>query len=129
MLKMTSKSSKVRCANRECRQYVLRADAIDIGIIHYCSTKCAYDSHRTVLKRKRMDAELYDEVMERDRYQCVLCGSANSIVVHHVKYRSEGGLDAANNLVVLCTECHVPVVHGNKKHWQPLLLEMLKDTP
>lgn len=56
-------------------------------------------------------------ILERDRYQCRICGSKHNLVVHHIKY-SEGkkawqypNLD----LITLCRDCH-DRVHNNKNH-------------
>jgi len=51
------------------------------------------------------------EVLERDNYQCVVCGSDESgdvsrLHVHHVVPRRDGGLDVKSNLVTLCVVHH-----------------------
>ena len=57
-------------------------------------------------------------ILERDRYQCRICGSKHNLVVHHIKY-SEGkkawqypNLD----LITLCEDCHKKV-HQDHKHY------------
>lgn len=42
--------------------------------------------------------------------------------LHHVHYRSEGVDHSPHNLVALCVECHNPIVHANKRKWQPICL-------
>lgn len=44
--------------------------------------------------------------------------------MHHVLYRSQQGPDHHSNLVTLCTTCHMRA-HGNKRHWQPVLLGLI----
>jgi len=48
---------------------------------------------------------------ERDRLLqqstiCSLCGKARATDAHHVRKRSQGGDDTANNLKALCALCH-----------------------
>ena len=50
-------------------------------------------------------ARLRRHVVERDGGRCVLC-LQNGTDVHHVIYRSQGGTDSLNNLVLLCRHCH-----------------------
>ena len=53
------------------------------------------------------------EAIERDEYQCRVCGSGSSLHVHHIKYRSKLGEDALDNYVTLCARCH-DLVHSKK---------------
>lgn len=46
-----------------------------------------------------------EEAIERDRSTCRGCGRAYT-QVHHIKFRSQGGSDEADNLVCLCDRCH-----------------------
>lgn len=45
--------------------------------------------------------------------------------LHHIEYRSEGGLHVPDNLITIGWlfdhDCHLPVVHANKRLWQPIL--------
>lgn len=55
-----------------------------------------------------------------------MCGSwGESLAIHHVRYRSEGGLHVLKNLVsvhwMYAPQCH-EVAHANKGRWQPVLL-------
>ena len=46
-------------------------------------------------------------VLERDGYQCVVCGTMNGLELHHWReFRSAGGSDTEENLVTLCWRCH-----------------------
>lgn len=60
-------------------------------------------------KRKREDNKLYaitrKMAYERDSGLCVLCG-AQADEVHHIIFRSRGGLSNLTNLACLCRECH-----------------------
>ena len=54
------------------------------------------------------------EVLARDRHRCATpgCGSTHFLEVHHLKPRSRGGSNRAENLVTLCSRCH-HFVHEN----------------
>jgi 5-methylcytosine-specific restriction endonuclease McrA len=45
------------------------------------------------------------DVKRRDRGKCRLCGQVGSDV-HHVEFRSRGGADTIDNLVLLCRADH-----------------------
>ena len=51
----------------------------------------------------------YKKVLERDNYQCAICGSCNYILVHHLN----GNLDdnKLDNLLTLCKSHHAEL-HG-----------------
>lgn len=68
------------------------------------------------------DKEVYKKIIDEQHY-CQLCGSANWLEIHHIYYRSQGGLTIDKNLIRLCKKCH-KMVHSNKRKWQPFLLEM-----
>jgi 5-methylcytosine-specific restriction endonuclease McrA len=46
------------------------------------------------------------EVLKRDGYRCVRCGSGLDIEVHHKTKRSLSRDDRMPNLVTLCESCH-----------------------
>jgi hypothetical protein len=54
-------------------------------------------------------------VLSRDSHQCQSKkkGCSNKLEVHHIKYRSQGGSDAPNNLITLCQKHH-KALHGGK---------------
>lgn len=78
-------------------------------------------------KRITVSKEVYNAVIQRDKYCCRLCGSTNWIQCHHILYRSEKKdlINDINNCIMLCENCH-RIVHSNKKKWQPILLDMNK---
>lgn len=55
-------------------------------------------------------------VLERDSYQCQLCGTSgeNRLQLHHIIFRSQGGKHDEENLVVLCFRCHEDVHAGRQ---------------
>lgn len=77
----------------------------------------------------RSDEELLptnvrSHVIERDGHVCRLCGVYAEVVhVHHIVYRSQGGLDRPDNLVSLDWRCHERV-HRNKPRWMPVLAQV-----
>lgn len=77
-------------------------------------------------KKITVSKETYQEVYERDKGLCQLCGSNNWIEAHHIRYRSERKdlIDEPNNLILLCKKCHM-LVHSNKHYWQPILLKKI----
>lgn len=71
-------------------------------------------------------ARVRAEVYERDQNLCRFCGSyVEHPAVHHVLYRSEGGLHVPENLVsvhwMYAPRCH-ELAHSSKTTWQPILL-------
>jgi len=47
---------------------------------------------------------VYEQVKERDGYQCVKCGATDRLSIHHLDWNQEN--DAIENLVTLCLRCH-----------------------
>lgn len=65
-------------------------------------------------------------VIERDNSCCRVCGRyVEHPALHHIEYRSEGGANSVENLIVVGWlpghDCHLSVVHANKRLWQPIL--------
>jgi len=58
-------------------------------------------------------ALLVKQVLNRDGYKCRSCRSRNNLHVHHLQYRSQGGPDAAWNLIALCNGCHDAIHRGD----------------
>ena len=73
----------------------------------------------------KKEKEIYAYVAEHQPY-CILCGSSNSLHIHHILYRSEGGLTSYDNLIRLCENCHI-MVHSNKRVWQHRLQKILRE--
>jgi hypothetical protein len=55
----------------------------------------------------------YAQIYARDRHRCScpVCGRRD-VTPHHVKFRSRGGDDTDENVVAVCTECHLRLIHG-----------------
>ena len=75
-------------------------------------------------------SDVRDYVIERDQSLCRICARyVAEPATHHIKYRSQGGLDVPSNLVVVGWQpghdCHLSVAHRNKRLWQPILLAIV----
>ena len=83
-------------------------------------------------KRVTVSRKTYEEVYERCNGRCAICGTTQCLEYHHIYYRSERPdlIDDPDNGIMLCGEfannCHKGKAHKNKKHWQPILLNMIK---
>ena len=57
----------------------------------------------------------YAGIYARDRHRCVcpVC-SRRDVTPHHVVFRSRGGSDSTENVVALCTECHLALLHQHR---------------
>lgn len=64
---------------------------------------------------------------ERDGGCCRVCGRhcGDTPGLHHIVYRSQGGSNDLDNLVTIGWvpghDCHLSVVHANKRLWMPVL--------
>jgi hypothetical protein len=79
-------------------------------------------------KAKKTHTKILREVWIRDKFTCQMCGkniawSSNgklrSYVPHHIKYRSQGGSWAPENLILFCPECHEKA-HRHMWEYEPL---------
>ena len=61
----------------------------------------------------RLDSELHEQlrnqVLHRDGWRCLSCGTMSHLEIHHSKFRSHAGDDSEQNLVTLCASCHARV--------------------
>lgn len=69
------------------------------------------------------------ECYERDGRCCRVCGRyVTAPGLHHIDYKSQGGLHVPGNLITIGWtpghDCHLPVVHANKRLWQPVLRQV-----
>ena len=60
-------------------------------------------------------SDKWEQIYRRDRYRCTnpVCHQRN-VTLHHVKYRSNGGTDAPDNLTSPCAFCHLEGEHGGR---------------
>lgn len=75
-------------------------------------------------------SKVRDHVIERDASCCRICGQyVEHPALHHIRFRSQGGLDIPSNLVVVGWQpghdCHLQIAHGaNARYWRDVLLEI-----
>jgi hypothetical protein len=55
------------------------------------------------------------QILRRDGYRCCAphCSQRRNLQVHHIRFRSAGGMDVESNLVTLCAFHHTQSVHQN----------------
>lgn len=106
------------------------------GLGHACWPPCAPSpSPRLALPepapkkprpaRPRLTHNVRRAVDARDQRTCRWCGIQGvPIHRHHVRYRSQGGVDDVDNLLTLCGPHHSEA-HSDKRRWQPVLLHVL----
>jgi len=64
-------------------------------------------------------------IRNRDNYTCQICKKKIANIrneVHHIKFRSNGGSNRPDNLILLCQECHKKV-HTGKAVCSPKLIK------
>lgn len=74
-------------------------------------------AHEAWEHRTAIPAAVRDAVLQRDNYQCQLCGTSgeNRLQLHHWEhFRSHGGAHTPQNLVTLCFRCHDDV-HAHRR--------------
>lgn len=64
------------------------------------------DAPAPAKKRRMLPARLRTQVMERDAYRCVRCGSHTDLEVDHIHPVAHGGTDEFSNLQTLCKPCN-----------------------
>jgi 5-methylcytosine-specific restriction endonuclease McrA len=66
--------------------------------------------------RVQLDSEVYElvrkQVLRRDGWTCQSCGKKSNLEVHHKQFRGRSGDDSEENLITLCTGCHLLLHRG-----------------
>lgn len=57
-------------------------------------------------KRRKISGTVRAQVMERDQYRCVRCGSWERLSLDHIHPVSKGGTDHPDNLQTMCQSCN-----------------------
>ena len=116
-----------RCCSLECK-YILHAREKDARVFKfclycgqefksrresvYCSKRCKQESQRpeNATVRGFYSSDYWKnvrwQIMERDEFTCVRCGSSHNLHVHHIKRKGNGGGESFDNLITLCRSCH-----------------------
>lgn len=116
-------NSKRRCTY--CKDYFPNTGG---DIVFFCSSDCRVSYSRRPKfgsHRKEVSKGARTIVEERDQ-RCRICGTSDSLHAHHVIYRSQGGSNDPENLLMLCHECH-SLVHSDKTYYQPRCLWLIDD--
>jgi hypothetical protein len=75
-------------------------------------------------------ADVRDDVVERDGQCCRVCGQwVEHPALHHIVFRSQGGLDVPSNLITIGWlpghDCHLTIAHGPQaRAWREVFLEI-----
>jgi 5-methylcytosine-specific restriction endonuclease McrA len=91
----------------------------------FCSTRCnklylksgwRKRHHERILQynrdyksKKRYGKALASKMLEKGKRtpECIRCGNTENIHGHHVRPLSRGGKDIPENIITLCSECHI----------------------
>ena len=52
------------------------------------------------------------EVLERDNFQCIVCGKSHDLQIAHYISRARSGLGIPQNLATMCVYCHSAMDNG-----------------
>lgn len=89
----------------------------------------SFPKHKQVRLHGDKLKKLVETIYERDRGCCVNCHRPieEGTKPHHVIFKSHGGGDTEDNLVMLCGSCHYAVHHGgNGKNIQDKCKRLLQ---
>ncbi len=64
-------------------------------------------------------------MLKRSGGVCEITGK-QPISIHHIIYRSHGGITDRRNMIAVWTGMHIPVIHADEKYWVPVLLDMMR---
>lgn len=76
-------------------------------------------------KRVTVSKKTYEEVFNRCNGVCAICGTYQNLHLHHIDGRGKDKTDNPNNCIMLCSYCHLEVVHKNNKYWRKKLKELI----
>lgn len=64
----------------------------------------------------RFNDNIKSQVRERDNFKCQICGKDTNLHVHHIIPRRKGGSHDLENLILLCSSCHMAIETGDSDH-------------
>lgn len=69
------------------------------------------------LARGNVPKDLRQETLERDDYECVVCGSRRRLEADHILPVSRGGTDVLSNMQTLCKTCNTSKGAKTMQEW------------
>jgi 5-methylcytosine-specific restriction endonuclease McrA len=64
-------------------------------------------------QRSNFSKDVREQIFHRDDHCCMICGAWSNII-HHVKFRSQGGRGVVTNGATICQTCHTSVHQHHK---------------
>lgn len=77
-------------------------------------------------KKEHVTRETYEIVFNRDNGMCQLCGTSQNLHLHHINGRGKGLTNNVNNCIMLCSHCHLDIVHQNLNKYRPILHKIIE---
>lgn len=66
-------------------------------------------------KPTRVTVELFKAAMDKTKGKCAIC-SEKTTTIHHILPKRYGGKDELDNLIPLCSDCHLKAHNGTYRH-------------
>jgi len=105
---------------RKCRELKLSSEFSD-SHPHICNT-CVYKQDP-----RGLPTDVRKNVIEKTEGKCAVCGGKGD-QIHHVAPKSFGGSDELDNLVFVCSKCHLKAHNGNFTRQTGYNSEIFSDT-
>lgn len=116
-----------RVPDTELANYIRKLqDEVDERIVLLRALRENYDpeeiDHHEYIKTEAWQKQR-QRVFRRDKFRCVLCGSATNLEVHHITYKRLGAEDISD-LITLCDDCHetihdqVNIIFAPSQFWE-----------
>ena len=89
--------------------------------IYYRSNRLAPYTSARVSESDYLQTEVWRELrsqrLAKDFYRCQQCGTAQNVIVHHIRYPDIWGTeDVDTDLVTLCDRCHAEAHKHDLQH-------------
>ena len=94
----------IECGKLECKQGFIVQYSINVEALRALPEPCKGGIARG--KKATISAFLCRNVMERDKYRCVTCGTHLDLTCDHVLAESRGGETTLDNLQTMCRHCN-----------------------
>lgn len=77
-------------------------------------------------KTETVTEATYNAVYERDKGRCRLCGKSQYLQLHHINGRGKDLTNNIDNCIMLCSYCHLDIVHKENKKYRKILNKIIK---